>query len=461
MLRCHDKTYIERLKTLSSKDILASDTYHNEHTLFAAKIAAECALNLTKRLLSVTKTKSNGYAVIRPPGHHCSHAKTHGFCVLNNVAIAARHASSVRKKRVVVFDWDVHHGDGTERILRDDPNVLYISVRVWCSIRVCVSSLTTHNMQVHRHENGKFFPFTGATHENVETSVNLAWSQKGMGDAEYVVAFERVILPIITQFDPDLVLVSAGFDAAVGDPLGGMYVTPSMYGYMTHVLCTRFQRVGLVLEGGYSLGMLSACSVECVKSLLGKFDRKTSRRYFIQESAFHDICSTIEMHIKQPRGARLNMLTPSTKDLFVLCAPVLFTCSDVIWNEDASTEIRICSVRDAVPSNVCALIVYKDNVVCCAVLLEKSVSMMKGTKGPSWQVKDSNGQSHNFTFPTTISALRFARVVSRQSAVGTFLLYKLLVLPLKITHTETQVPHPRNLLLYICFLRFTRREHGL
>ena len=305
MLTCHDKTYIERLKTLSSKDILASDTYHNEHTLLAAKIAAECALNLAKRLLSVTKTKSNGYAVIRPPGHHCSHAKTHGFCVLNNVAIAARHASSVRKKRVVVFDWDVHHGDGTERILRDDPNVLYISVRVWCSIRVCVSSLTTHNMQVHRHENGKFFPFTGATHENVETSVNLAWSQKGMGDAEYVVAFERVILPIITQFDPDLVLVSAGFDAAVGDPLGGMCATPSMYGYMTHVLCTRFQRVGLVLEGGYSLGMLSACSVECVKSLLGKFDRKTSRRYFIQESAFHDICSTIEMHIKQPQKIHL------------------------------------------------------------------------------------------------------------------------------------------------------------
>lgn len=130
MLRCHDKTYIERLKTLSSKDILASDTYHNEHTLLAAKIAAECALNLAKRLLSVTKTKSNGYAVIRPPGHHCSHAKTHGFCVLNNAAIAARHASCEKKKRVVVFDWDVHHGDGTERILRDDPNVLYISVRV-------------------------------------------------------------------------------------------------------------------------------------------------------------------------------------------------------------------------------------------------------------------------------------------------------------------------------------------
>ena len=242
-----------------------------------------------------------------------------------------------------------------------------------------------------------------------------------MGDAEYVVAFERVILPIMTQFDRYLVLVSAGFDAAAGDPLGGMYVTPSMYGYMTHVLCTRFQRVGLVLEGGYSLGMLSACSVECVKSLLGKFDRKTSRRYFIQESAFQDICSTIEVQMKQPRGARLNMLTSSTKDVFVLCAPVLFTCSDVIWNEDASTEIRICSVRDAVPSNVCALIVYKDNVVCCAVLLEKSVSMMKGTKGPSWQVKDSNGQSHDFTFPNTSSALRFARVVSRQSAVGTFL----------------------------------------
>ena len=398
MLTCHDRTYIERLETLSSKDTLASDTYHNEHTLLAAKIASECALNLTKRLLSITKTKANGYAVIRPPGHHCSHAKTHGFCVLNNVAIAARHASCVRKKRVVVFDWDVHHGDGTERILRDDPNVLYISV--------------------HRHENGKFFPFTGAVHENVETSVNLAWSQKGMGDAEYVVAFERVILPIMTEFDPDLVLVSAGFDAATGDQLGGMHVTPSVYGFMTHVLCTRFQRVGLVLEGGYSLSMLSACSLECVRSLLGKFEKKTSRRYFIQESAFKDICSAIKVQQTQPRGIRLNMLKSSSKDLCVLSNPVLFTCSGVVWNEDTSTEVRICSVRDAMPSNVCALVVYKNGVVCCAVLLEKSVSMVRGTKGPSWQIRNDK-QSHNFTFPTITSALRFARIVSRQSAVGT------------------------------------------
>ena len=401
ILRCHERTYIKCLENLrSEKQPLASDTYHNEHTLDAAKIAAGCTLNLTKRLLE--ENKANGYCVTRPPGHHCSHVKTHGFCILNNVAIAARYASCEKNKRVVVFDWDVHHGDGTEQILRSDPNVLYISI--------------------HRHESGKFFPFTGAAHEHAKTSVNVAWSQKGMGDDEYAVAFHHVVIPLIKDFRADLVLVSAGFDAAAGDPLGGNNVTASFYGYMTHVLCQLFKRVGLVLEGGYSLGMLSACSLECVKSLLGKNKKysvessKSSRRYFLQESAFLDIENTISIQRKEPRGMSSSLShLKCDLDLYVLCAPVLFECSDVMWNDDVTVEIKILSLRDMTSSsssssssNVCALMVYKDNIACCSILLDKSVELKATPEGGSWQLSSNQ----KFKFESISNALKFASVVS-------------------------------------------------
>jgi histone deacetylase 6 len=144
----------------------------------------------------------NGMAIIRPPGHHAEAHHARGFCIINNVAVAASHARrALGARRVLVVDWDVHHGNGTQRMFLNDPTVLYFSV--------------------HRYDHGRFFPHSldGAP-EAVGAgpgegfTVNVAWNGPGMGDGEYLEAWRRVLMPIARAFEPDLVLVSAGFDGA-------------------------------------------------------------------------------------------------------------------------------------------------------------------------------------------------------------------------------------------------------
>lgn len=155
------------------------------------------------------------------------------------------------------MDWDVHHGQGTQHIFENDPRVLYISV--------------------HRYDNGNFFPKSNDA-DFCETgsgpgkgfNVNIPWNKKGMADMEYMQAFQSIILPIAYDFDPELVLVSAGFDAAIGDQLGGCKVTPEAYGYFTHWLSGLANgRIILCLEGGYNVNSISHSMAICAKSLLG------------------------------------------------------------------------------------------------------------------------------------------------------------------------------------------------
>lgn len=204
--------------------------------------------------------------VVRPPGHHAECGCAMGFCMFGNVAVAAANA---RKKglasRILIVDWDVHHGNGTQRMFDDDPTVLYFST--------------------HRHDRGKFYPgsdFGDYTSHGVGAgegySVNVPWDVKGgtlrgcpsPGDAEAVAAFEQVLLPIAKEFDPDLVLVSAGFDAAEGDPLGGCRITPGGFYELTRMLMTLANgRLVIALEGGYSLSAISASMAACARALLG------------------------------------------------------------------------------------------------------------------------------------------------------------------------------------------------
>lgn len=181
--------------------------------------------------------------MVRPPGSHAEHQQAMGFCYFNSVAIAARHLQyRLNLKRILIVDWDVHHGNGLQQTFYDDPSVLYISL--------------------HRHDDGNFFPGTGSVNEvgngpGVGFNVNIPWNgtlQPPMGDAEYLAAFRTIVMPIARQFDPEIVLVACGFDGASGHPppLGGYQISAACFGAMTQQLMTLAGgRVVLALEGGY------------------------------------------------------------------------------------------------------------------------------------------------------------------------------------------------------------------
>lgn len=239
--------------------------YVGSMTFDAALISAGGAIETCKAVVS--GEVKNAFAVIRPPGHHAESECAMGFCLFNNVPIAARicqqeYADVCRK--ILILDWDVHHGNGIQNIFYDDPNVLYISTHVY--------------------QNGAFYP---AQPENPEVpdggldkcgrgagigkNVNIGWHDQGMGNGEYMAAFQRIIMPIAQEFDPDLVIISAGFDAAAGDELGGCFVTPECYAHMTHMLMSLAEgKVSVCLEGGYNLNAISNSALAVARTLMGE-----------------------------------------------------------------------------------------------------------------------------------------------------------------------------------------------
>ena len=203
----------------------------------------------------------NGFAIVRPPGHHAEFDEAMGFCYFNSTAIAAKQVlREPRVRRVLILDWAIHHGNGTQKVFYDDPNVLFISL--------------------HRHDNGNFYPGTGGpvecgTGAGLGYNVNIAWSgglDPPMADAEYLAAFRSVVMPIAAEFCPDLVLVSCGFDAAAGHPhpMGGYVVSTACFAYMTRELRKLAGgRLVLALEGGFNLDILASASEQCLRALLG------------------------------------------------------------------------------------------------------------------------------------------------------------------------------------------------
>ncbi|XP_051497450.1 histone deacetylase 7 isoform X4 [Apus apus] len=237
-----------------------SDTIWNElHSSNAARWAAGSVTELAFKV--ATRELKNGFAVVRPPGHHADPSTAMGFCFFNSVAIAARQLQQKGKlSKILIVDWDVHHGNGTQQVFYRDPDVLYISL--------------------HRHDDGNFFPGSGAADEvgagpGEGFNVNVAWTgglEPPMGDAEYLAAFRTVVMPIAHEFSPDLVLVSAGFDAADGHPppLGGYKVSAKCFGYMTKQLMSLAGgAIVLALEGGHDLTAICDASEACVSALLG------------------------------------------------------------------------------------------------------------------------------------------------------------------------------------------------
>lgn len=239
--------------------------YIGNFTHEAALISAGGAIETCKHV--VAGNVKNAIAVIRPPGHHAESHEAMGFCFFNNVPIAARvcqadFPESCRK--VLILDWDVHHGNGTQNMFYDDPNVLYISLHVWEDGRMYPGPPDDPNMADAGH-------LSVGEGRGVGKNVNIPWKYKGMGDGEYMAAFQRIVMPIAQEFDPDLVIVSAGFDAADGDTLGGCFVTPACYSQMTHMLMSLANgKVAVCLEGGYSLKAISRSALAVAQTLMGE-----------------------------------------------------------------------------------------------------------------------------------------------------------------------------------------------
>jgi histone deacetylase 6 len=247
----HDPSLLELVESTAARPFsqLDPDTYANAQSARAARLAAGGLVDLTVGVLG--GDLDSGLALLRPPGHHAERAQAMGFCLYNNVAIAAAAAMARGAARVLIVDWDLHHGNGTQDIFWNEPAVVYFS---------------THQAPL--------YPGTGGVDETGGPdapghTINVPWSP-GRGDADHLAAFDRLLLPVARQFAPDLVLVSAGFDAARGDLLGSQLLSPGGYGAMTSRLMELAQgRVILALEGGYELEAISASSEACLRVLLG------------------------------------------------------------------------------------------------------------------------------------------------------------------------------------------------
>lgn len=290
----HTKEHINFMSSIPSRDVYQLDklqhrynsVYLNKDSYDAALLSCGSTIALCEAV--VTDKVKNGFAIVRPPGHHAEHDKAMGFCLFNNVAIAAKvMQEKFGVKKIAIVDWDVHHGNATQNTFYEDDSVLFISL--------------------HRYDDGTFYPGRSGDPKKVGSgtgkgfNVNIAWNtgrndvgeDTGIGDAEYLHAFKEVIKPMLQEFQPELIIISAGFDSAEGDPLGQLHVTPAGYNYLTRELM-KISKVAIVLEGGYNLESISKSAKACCQALVGEhlhidISEEIDRfgKYSVDETKFH------------------------------------------------------------------------------------------------------------------------------------------------------------------------------
>jgi acetoin utilization deacetylase AcuC-like enzyme len=261
--RVHAPEYVGMIAELAGRAVaLDSDTYTSAESYEIARLAAGASLQAVELALGRDASEGPGsataVALVRPPGHHAGRSRAMGFCLFNNVAAAAAHARTLGAARVAVVDYDVHHGNGTQDIFEADPDVLFVSLHQF-----------------------PFYPGTGAADEigrgaGAGFTVNVPL-EVGALDRDYHLAFSEVVLPVLQQYRPDVMLVSAGFDAHERDPLAGMRLTEGAFAAMTRELrevadqCCN-GRLALVTEGGYDLLAIDRALEAVLDALSGSTD---------------------------------------------------------------------------------------------------------------------------------------------------------------------------------------------
>ncbi len=248
--RVHDPAHVARVRQLAEAGggRLDPDTIASADSFDAAVHACGGAIAAVDAVLTGDLTAA--FSAGRPPGHHAERSRAMGFCLLNQAAVATAHARARGVERIAVLDWDVHHGNGTEAIFWDDREVLYVSL--------------------HQYGWG-FFPGTGAAGDRggpsaVGATLNLPL-EAGTGDDDYLAVFRERALPAVVAHRPELVIVSAGFDAHAADPLGALRLSTEAFGVMAGQLGELQTPLVLVLEGGYDLAALRACVCETLAAL--------------------------------------------------------------------------------------------------------------------------------------------------------------------------------------------------
>jgi acetoin utilization deacetylase AcuC-like enzyme len=250
LLLVHTREHVERIREVCARGggiLDDGDTHASAASADVAILAAGAVLTAVDAVLG--GEAPSAFCAVRPPGHHAERDRPMGFCLLNNVAIAAR--SAVTRwglRRLAILDWDVHHGNGTQRCFESDPSVLFISLHQY-----------------------PFYPGSGARGERGRgagegTTLNIPLPS-GSGETEYLRAFHEEVLPALQHFGPELLLISAGFDAHRDDPLGGMMLEEESYGRFT-ALIRGVAPIVSVLEGGYSLPALSRSVESHLRALL-------------------------------------------------------------------------------------------------------------------------------------------------------------------------------------------------
>ena len=255
LLRVHTEEHVARVAASSGRHVrFDPDTVAGPRSYQAALLAAGTVVDAVDRVLAGEADRA--FCAVRPPGHHAEADRAMGFCLFNNVAVGAAHALARGLSRVLIVDWDVHHGNGTQAIFYEDPRVLYVSSHAY-----------------------PFYPGTGALDDmgegkGVGFTVNLPLPG-GTGDRQYARLYRDVVGPIGNAFAPQLVLVSVGFDPHALDPLAGMQVTERGFAELTDVCLAIAEwgcegRAVFVLEGGYDLGAIAASTAAVVRRLLGE-----------------------------------------------------------------------------------------------------------------------------------------------------------------------------------------------
>ena len=250
LARVHGEQYLDEIEATAGQAVmLDADTFTSPESQEVALLAAGAAIGAVDHALDA---RAPAFALVRPPGHHAERDRAMGFCLYNNVAVGAAHALARGLSRVAIVDIDVHHGNGTQWIFYDDPRVLYLS---------------SHQFP--------FYPGTGAADEVGQAAgagftVNVPL-EAGAGDADYALAYSSIVRPVLAQFGPELVIVSAGFDAHDRDPLASMCVTTDGYAAIVQALhgWAGGAGIALVTEGGYDLQALGECVEASFSALAG------------------------------------------------------------------------------------------------------------------------------------------------------------------------------------------------